>query len=232
MELEAYIGSEPLEAQDFISAFEAMKEDTKRGYHIRCISPKAGRTHAPGKSYRPLERFLPPLRARPKQALDKQMRDLRKSRDAGKTTPGTSAPVEAAPAPTPSTSTSQPAPSRSRSALEVELDKYVAIEVENGVIIEDKHGVPLIVLVRHTIPQDKQKEMNVRISFLNILNQSPTPYPARLVQGRQIIHKTFPACKDLNVPGRFPITGHRVHCHGMPLCHLVGYRATGLSHKN
>lgn len=122
------------------------------------ISPKAGRTHAPGKSYRPLERFLPPLRPRPKQALDKQMRDLRKSKDAGKNTTGPSAPA-------PSTSTSQPAPSRSRSALEVELDKYVAIEVENGVIIEDQHGVPLIVLVRHTIPQDKQKEMNVRSLF-------------------------------------------------------------------
>jgi len=90
------------------------------------ISPKAGRTHAPGKSYRPLERFLPPLRPRPKQALDKQMQDLRKSRDAGKTTPGPSAgpsaPVEAAPAPAPSTSASRPAPSRSRSALEVELE--------------------------------------------------------------------------------------------------------------
>jgi hypothetical protein len=122
------------------------------------ISPKAGRTHAPGKSYAPFERFLPKLSPRPKQALDKQIQGLRKSKDAENVTPSPSTPTTA----TPTSATSSSQPTRSRSELEVELDKYLPINVENGTFFEDEFGVPLIVLARHTIPQPEQQQMNVR----------------------------------------------------------------------
>jgi len=127
------------------------------------ISPKAGRTHAPGKWYAPLERFLPPLRTRPKQALDKQMQGLRKS--AG--TPASTAPISTPPVSIASAaSPSLPAPLL-RSELEAELDKYKPVDVENGTFVEDEHGDPLTLLVRHTIPQDQEKQMNVRLHFSN-----------------------------------------------------------------
>jgi hypothetical protein len=46
--------------------------------------------------------------------------------------------------------------------MEVELDKYVPIDVENGTLIEDEHGAPLVLLARHTIPQEQEKQINVR----------------------------------------------------------------------
>jgi hypothetical protein len=122
------------------------------------ILPKAGRTHAPGKSYAPLKCFLPKLSPRPKQALDKQIQGLQKSKDAGNVTPSPSAPTTA----TPTSAMSSSQPTHSQSELEVELDKYLPVNVENGTFIEDEYGVPLIRLARHTIPQPEQQQMNVR----------------------------------------------------------------------
>lgn len=57
------------------------------------------------------------------------------------------------------------AKAQGRDNLEKELDGYRIIESESGIIIEDKYGVPIIILVRQAIPPMHADQMNVCLFF-------------------------------------------------------------------
>ena len=132
------------------------------------INPAAGRSHAPGKSYKPLERFLPKLHNELKRVCqDWSLSKLRK-----KKVPWADLSTATHPASTPSSShvsekekkksaqkTRAAKRQRERKKLEEELNKYKVLDALRGCTIEDENGIPLIVLVTD-IFQNK-KTLNV-----------------------------------------------------------------------
>lgn len=60
------------------------------------------------------------------------------------------------------------AKAQQRDDIEKELDQYIIIESEAGIIIEDKYGVPLIILVRQAIPPELAEQLNVCLFFFRM----------------------------------------------------------------
>jgi len=213
------------------------------------VDPSTGRSHAPGKTYRPLERFIPKLQSALQAVCDAAIGRLRKPADdkapgpSSAPPPSSSAPSTSKPAAKPSTSGTSskktPKATRQKKAKKAKqkkadrkiLEKFVSIRAPNGTFIEDKHGPPLIVLIQDPFGQGEEADQ-VNVSALLVCTnvydlQSTTNASGPSHQGSNRVHSQHQAIKDIplsppvEIKSLFSLQGI-----GVPLCNVVGHRAT------
>lgn len=142
------------------------------------INPASGRSHGTGKSHPALERLIPPLQE-PYKKITRQLmwhvfrkKIMKRRREEARAAKARGAPdqlAETSPANTsPLTShrskkarqpkaeadPSQPAPASRRKKLEDLCNGYQLLTGDEGLVIEDQRGVPLLVVVRGILPSN------------------------------------------------------------------------------
>ena len=135
------------------------------------VNPSTGRAHAPGRTYRPLERFLPKLQSTLQAVCNAAIGMLRKPSSAPAnppTTASSSTPSTSKPAATPQRAgkkKARKANAKKRKANQAMLKKFVTVGAPNGIFIEDECGVVLVVLIRKPFGEGEEAE-RVNVSAL------------------------------------------------------------------